>query len=510
MKRNGFVYLIFSALIFLFVASCAIQSDIINEDIKTNYSILWGKSGELWDPRGRLPDYSYAGYHAGEKSIPEIQIVASVKDFGAKGDGKTDDTQAFKKAISQMPVGALLIPKGTYILSDRLVIDRSNIVLRGEGDGLDGTVLYFTKGLIEIMGYKKPWIWGRGWLVWIGEAVGRPLVETLGVVIRPAMRGDRTLEVRDTKNISAGSYVVLRLKDDLMGTLGSHLHNNQTEADGGKFRKGPLRFWWIVQVKKVNAKEIELSQPLRFDVRLNWMPLIISYHPVMEVGVEHLRIAFPDVMRPSHYGGPQSNALAFYGALNCWGKGITISRCDNGPVFHNFTKHCTLTDIKIIDRGVHHVVSFDYHSHDCMLTDFEITVEFTHDITVTNETSGNVIRRGRGKNLNFDHHTNVPFENLFTDIHVGRGTRLYESSGAMGPKSGARNTFWNIRSDNWFWKFGMPTPFWGYIQTNVIGSYRKKMTVDREWFEPIKGNIEPPDLYESQLKQRLKERINTE
>ncbi len=53
-----------------------------------HFSELWGEKGERRDPRGRLPDFSYAGYHMGEKPIPDVPVRANVKKFGAKGDGE--------------------------------------------------------------------------------------------------------------------------------------------------------------------------------------------------------------------------------------------------------------------------------------------------------------------------------------------------------------------------------------------------------------------------------------
>lgn len=104
-------------------------------------SALWGKNGELWSASGRLPDFSYAGYHSGEVKIPNVAPGISVKDFGARGDGVADDTQAFLKAIRETK-GAIEIPAGRYNISDILEIKRSGAVLRGRRHGQDDFVFH--------------------------------------------------------------------------------------------------------------------------------------------------------------------------------------------------------------------------------------------------------------------------------------------------------------------------------------------------------------------------------
>ena len=76
----------FSRLCGLLVGgSLAFLSGLTSEvsAIGAETSRLWGLTGERWEADGRLPDYSYAGYHRGERPLPERRADVSVKDFGA-------------------------------------------------------------------------------------------------------------------------------------------------------------------------------------------------------------------------------------------------------------------------------------------------------------------------------------------------------------------------------------------------------------------------------------------
>jgi polygalacturonase len=62
----------------------------------------------------------------------------NVKDYGAKGDGTTDDTSAFAAAVTAVSSnggGALYIPKGIYKYTNFL-IDCSNVRVYGDGTGI--------------------------------------------------------------------------------------------------------------------------------------------------------------------------------------------------------------------------------------------------------------------------------------------------------------------------------------------------------------------------------------
>ncbi|OMF47706.1 MULTISPECIES: glycosyl hydrolase family 28-related protein [Paenibacillus] len=66
-------------------------------------------------------------------------MYVSVKDFGAVGDGVTDDTSAFQNAIQQLSTGnggTLFLPKGKYLVKQTMNITKAISIL---GEGSDST-----------------------------------------------------------------------------------------------------------------------------------------------------------------------------------------------------------------------------------------------------------------------------------------------------------------------------------------------------------------------------------
>ena len=66
----------------------------------------------------------------------KLRDVVSVKDFGAVGDGVTDDTAAIQAALSSLSQGdTLLFPVGSYYITSKIVISTANITFLGSGRG---------------------------------------------------------------------------------------------------------------------------------------------------------------------------------------------------------------------------------------------------------------------------------------------------------------------------------------------------------------------------------------
>ncbi len=91
-------------------------------------------------------------------SIEGKKMGLYVTDFGATGDGSTDDTQAFKTALdSAVIIGAkVFVPNGIYRITETLVI-KDGVSLIGEGTGSDPLQTPYNGSLL--------WYEGNDWAI---------------------------------------------------------------------------------------------------------------------------------------------------------------------------------------------------------------------------------------------------------------------------------------------------------------------------------------------------------
>ena len=476
------------------------------------YSKLWTRGGENWRPDGRLPDFSYAGYRAGAAELPEPKATLNVRDFGAKGDGKTDDSKAFLDAIAAAEGKVVEIPPGEYRITEILEIRTAGTVLRGAGP--DKTILFFPTPLNEI---KPNWgattsgrrtsnySWSGGFISFRGSFQSDKIAD-----IQPAARGATSLRLSSTDGLTVGQRVELYQQDTPENTLARYLY----AGDPGDMRKvnGRTRTSMVVWIDAIEAGAIRFHPALRFDIRKEWKPQVRRFEPtVSESGVERLTFRYPVSDYKGHFTELGNNAVALRGVADCWVRDIRIENPDSG-IFAG-GKFCTLTGVTVTSRrGVdrqqctgHHGVTLG--GTDNLLTRFDIRTRFIHDITVTSGSSHNVASRGKGVDISFDHHKRAPYENLFTDIDIGEGSRPWKCGGgaSLGKNCAARETWWNIRAAR---PLSPPGSNFGPPMLNFVG-----LTTDTPpqcdpgglWWEAIPPqDLRPANLYEAQLARRLR------
>lgn len=478
------------------------------------YSELWGVNGEDWTAEGRLPDFSFAGYQRGEKPLPTLHADCSVKDFGAIGDGKTDDTRAFQEAIRRSPGKVIYIPEGVYVITDFLIIDTAGTSLLGAGS--HASLLKFPKPLNEI---KPNWgattggqrtsnySWSGGFITIRGTASREPIAQ----VTADASRGAHTLHIADIQRLQVGQNIRLQMRDTSEQSLAGYLYAGDPGPIDNLGSRVATAFSARISRLDIENKRIEIDRPLRTDVRSAWEPRIYSDHSsVEEVGIENLGFEFPVLPYEGHFTELGFNALVMSGVRNCWARNLWIHNADSG-IFLSGT-NITLRAIEFQSERPtersrqatgHHGITLG--GQDNLLTDFDFRTRFMHDITVTRGSAGNVAANGKGLDLCFDHHRYGPHANLFTNIDLGAGTRMFQSGGgaALGRHSAAWETFWNIRARQaQTWPEG-----WGPDLMNLVGvESRGPATIDqqRRWFETFADDrLEPKNLYNAQLGKRL-------
>jgi hypothetical protein len=124
-----------------------------------------GKDGSLsyqpYSPMGdKIPDFSTVGYKYSETPIPSIPVIETLTPpsgaasaignmrYPVGKDSHAQIQEALDRVAARPPGadgfrGTVLLKKGMWYVGRNLHV-RSGVVLRGEGDGEDGTVLIFT------------------------------------------------------------------------------------------------------------------------------------------------------------------------------------------------------------------------------------------------------------------------------------------------------------------------------------------------------------------------------
>lgn len=257
-----------------------------------------GKDGRLVyvsDDRGNVvPDFSYAGYMGGGVKLPEVPVKVTVNPI------EGDDSMRIQSAIdrvSMMPLdkngfrGAVLLKKGTYELYSPISIHASGVVLRGVGQGEDGTVLkgwgrHDSKAEQDI-GLLSRYsnmiiIKGSGGLEEI-PGTTRKIVDDYVPV------GTRTFHVESVDSLQVGDTVIVRRYGNLEWIRETGMYTSKT--DWNKVKQ--LRSDSDRVITVIDGNRVTVDAPIVNPIETRWGggELIISHDPgrINNVGIENLR-----------------------------------------------------------------------------------------------------------------------------------------------------------------------------------------------------------------------------
>jgi hypothetical protein len=200
----------------------------------------------------RIPDFSYAGYRAGEMPVPQLAatiIIPHTDDDATEILQNAIDYIGNKVSDERGIRGVILLQSGTYRLSGNLNITRSGIILRGAGMGDKGTRLVATgkdrRTLIQIKGQN--------------DLIQNAAIEiTDGYVPVNAM----TLNIAAGSKLKAGDKIFIRRPStaEWIRKLGTDHFGGGITALGWK--AGEQDLYWDRTILSVEGGKITIDAPL--------------------------------------------------------------------------------------------------------------------------------------------------------------------------------------------------------------------------------------------------------
>ncbi|WP_430817507.1 DUF4955 domain-containing protein [Carboxylicivirga sp. RSCT41] len=486
----------------------------------------YGQESKLWNDFeeahqsgkvAELPDFSYAGYHHGEKGIPDVKHkVFDVTDFGAiANDGKSDKEaiRATVNAAVKNGSGIVFFPKGKFLVNedsdDRkpIIIKGNNIVFRGSGSGEDGTVLYM-KNYLPAKDPNKLWT-----CPYMFQFTGGGAEKVLTGITANAKRGTFKIKVENSSKIKAGDWIVVQVKNNAPDLVehemcGCHVDPAWTSIiNKGVFVKE------YHQVENVKGKTITLKEPLMRNIssKHNWD--VLSYAHYEEVGVED--IAF--------VGNWHDDFVHHKDAIHDGGHSmVKFSRLAN-----SWIRNCRFTDV---NRVATMTTSANVSVLNCLVTgtpghnsissssSTRVLIGMINDESsqwhapgVSGASIGSVLWRVKyNEDTSFETHASQPRATLFDCVEggffLGRGGGARHNL----PNHMEHLVLWNYKElgepEKEFEFWSSKTWFWKIIPPYVVGFHGAGSTFKADQIKVLESlgtPVEPESLYEAQLKLRL-------
>ncbi len=366
---------------------------------------------------------------------------ANVKDFGAKGDGKTDDHPAVIAALAKLAgsPGVIYFPAGTYRMASPISLP-SRTILRGSSDTASILRFDFVEHAIRIYGTETgPWV-------------------TLSV---PASISAKTIAVADASAFESGDYAVLRQENDVSWNI-----TDAWAADAAG---------QIIRITAVSGNILSLERPLRHDYPLSRQPQVRKIFPNLGSGVENLKLerllAGDNASRNNqytiHFSCAAQGFVRNVHSYKAFGSHIALD------LSTQITIHgCYLEDAhEYDDGGSGYGVKIQSRSGECLIEN-NIFRQLRHSILLQSGANGNVIGYNYSRDTKSDSHPswagdiclhgNYPYANLFEGNIVEHIWIDDSHDGINGPL----NMFFRNRAEKC--GFNMTDP--GASSQNVIGN----------------------------------------
>lgn len=315
----------------------------------------------------KIIDFSYCGYKKSEQPIPDVPIVETLTPpagkakpvGGMKYPVGTDSTAVIQSALDKVAAqkadengirGAVLLKKGIWYVKGNVDV-HSGVVLRGEGDGEDGTVLIVTVPESAGLGGVGIHLRGHGSAQSSGPSVQ--------IADRYVPSGSRQLKLKDADSFAAGDTVnVVKTTNakwiELLG-VGERLRHIRGGTDGASKRPWkPGQYSHLRRIEAIDGNTITLDVPLPQSIEEvyggGYVQKLTPAPANSQCGVENLRIVSnydPSVTgnkKDTNYFNLKNGVVV--SCADGWVRKVTAVHVWYAAVAMNGAQYCTVRDCR--------------------------------------------------------------------------------------------------------------------------------------------------------------------
>jgi len=466
-----------------------------------------------------LPDFSYAGYHNGEKEIPQVMgKIFDVTAFGARPDDDISDRKAIEKSIAAATKnggGIILFPKGRFLINEDedekvpIKINCSHIVFRGAGAGEKGTEL-FMKNKLPPRNPEQMWTTPA-----MIQFSGNNKEEKTGIITAPAATGSFELTVDKTGNLKAGDWIILEMTSTDPAVLKYDLENLKTDDTWTNILEKGVNVKTVQQVARVEKNKIILTSPVIYPVNPadNWQ--VTLYGNSTEVGIENIAFTGNWSKPFKHHGSAEDDSGWFL---------VQMSRSTN-----SWIRDCRFTDANISLRisgganiSVINCTITGNPGHEAIHNEGGTNIFFGrltdhagmwHSVGVNAHAVNTVLYKVSFPSTTcFESHSSQPRNTLLDGVTGGLMNGRAGGSLNNMPNHLAGLVFWNYNQTNPgqenfdFWPSVKVTQWWRIPYPVIVGYHGANTTFVEEHLKYIESPgspVTPASLYEAQMKLRL-------
>ena len=500
-----------------FTKLCILSLLIANTALAQQTTPLWKNYEEAraQNQTPVLPDFSFAGYHFSERSIPSVinHKYFDVTTFGAIPNDEKFDDEGIQKAIDAAQKynkpAVVFFTTGKFLIAPdedstkQITITKSNIVLKGSGSGAGGTEIYQANKRIN----------GRQFLF-------KPLSVKTDKITELTLNANREsyqISVANASNLKVGQDVIIQHRSEEFTKeyfSPQKLKPQWTRLFG---EPGGMLIFEIHTITKIAGNTVSFKNPIHLDIKLvkgkSWN--LLNFPSIEECGIEDILFTsnwknYPeefvhhkDQIHDYAYEAVGMEYVKNSWVRNCefldWNEGIFIRAGYQVSVLNTHFRG------KKGHASVHARTGYGVLIKNCNFNGAQ-----HHGAGTGYGASGTVITQcSLGTDQNFDIHSGQPYATLYDQIDGGVFYNLGGPEPGQ-PHHGKQLVLWNFnhksaKEQNYnFWDMSRRRNYTIAAPILVGFQSNNKVTFENAGINQLQGQmVEPKSLFEAQLKLRL-------